>query len=54
MLLFYCFFDKRVRTTGSRAVQEVGWMTTPCLWGHQAQKNRRRSRGLREYPLGSR
>jgi len=54
MLLFYFFFDKRERTTGSKAKEEVGCMTTPCLWGHQARKTRLRSRGVQRYPRGSR
>ena len=54
MLLFYCFFDKRERTTGSKAKEEVGWLTTPCLWGHQARKPRLRSRRVQRYPRGSR
>jgi len=54
MLLFYCCFDKRAGTTGSKAVEEIGRLTTPCLWGHQARKKILRSRGVQTYPCGSR
>jgi len=54
MLPFYCFFDKRERTTGSKAKEKVGCVTTPCLWGHQARKIRPKSRGVRKHPRGSR
>jgi len=53
MLLFSCFFYKRGRTTLSKAVEVVGWLTTPCLWGHQAPKNGPRSRGVPKHPRGS-
>jgi len=54
MSLFYSFFDERAGITGSKAVEEVGKLTTPCLWGYRARKNILRSRGVQTCPCGSR